>query len=64
MTDWIALMAVQHELRLRRRARGEIEQQRIVGARVAIGRKFRGRFVSGPHSESQPGTSPPTAMRV
>ncbi len=39
MADGIALMAVQHELRLRRRAGGEVKKQRIGGARLAIRRE-------------------------
>ena len=40
VADRIARVAVQHQLRPRRRARGEIEQQRIVGPRRAIGREI------------------------
>ena len=36
MADRVALVAVQHELRLRGRAGGEVEQQRVGGARLAL----------------------------
>ena len=39
MADGIALMAVQHHLGPRRRAGGEIEEQRIVGLGHALGRE-------------------------
>ena len=39
MPDRIAPMAVQHQLGLRRGARGEIQQQRIGGARLAVRRE-------------------------
>ena len=41
MTDRIALVAVLYQLRPRRGARGEIQQHRIGGARLAIGREAR-----------------------
>ena len=46
MADRIALVTVQDELRLRRRAGGEIKQQRIVGARFAVRRERRRRRVA------------------
>ena len=47
VADRIALMAVQNELRRRRGARGEIKQHRIVGARLAVGRKRGRRRIAG-----------------
>ena len=44
MADRIGAVRVQHELGLRRRAGGEIEQHRIVGVGLAVGRERGGRL--------------------
>ena len=63
MPDRIGPVRVQHQLRLRRRAGGEIQQQRIVRIRLAIrakvGRGGQQVVVAGPA-----GTGSPMAMRV
>ena len=46
MPDRVALMAVQNELRRRGRAGGEIEKERIVGARLPIRRELCRRLVA------------------
>src|SRR6185369_15438560 len=46
VTDRVALMRVQHELRSRRRARSEVKKERIIHPRVRIRCKLR-RFVVG-----------------
>ena len=55
VADRIARVAVQHELGPRRRARGEIEQQRIVGRRRAVGREIARRDFSSSAKSRQPG---------
>ena len=61
VADRIALMAVQHELRRRRGAGGEIEQHRIVRPRLAVRRKIRGRLISTHRRQSSP--APPCRRR-